>query len=72
MYHLWLLPDSKNQKKLQKLVDDLSARFRSPRINPHRSRLIRISGNEEALVAKTRELANPQDPSGSVSLKWIG
>lgn len=61
-YHLWLIPDPENGKKLKKLVSELSARFQTPRIAPHLSLLIRISGNESELVSKTKELARSLEP----------
>ncbi len=61
-YHLWLIPCSKDQERIGKLADELSARFQAPRITPHLSLLIRIPENEPGLVSKTKKLAKAIGP----------
>jgi len=72
-YHLWLIPCSKDQERIGKLVDELSARFQAPHITPHLSLLIRIPKNEADLVSKTKKLAQAIEPICLRSLKvgWM-
>jgi len=57
-YSLWLIPDTIAERQFAEAIDYLSERFPGPRFAPHVTLLSALSGAEEDLVAKSRQLSN--------------
>ena len=70
-FHLWLVPTGTVYDRLANVIADLSARYDGPRFDPHLTLLGRLEGEQESLVALTKQLAGALQPF-EVQLKEPG
>lgn len=56
-YSLWLMPRGISKVQLQKEIDVQARQYNAPRFAPHVTLLGGIGGEEDAIAAKTAELA---------------
>lgn len=62
IYHLWLAPAGEAYDRLAGVIADLSARYQGPQFDPHLTLLGRLGGEEESLIALTKQLARVLHP----------
>lgn len=61
-FHLWLVPTGTVNDRLACVIAELSARYQGPKFDPHLTLLGRLEGEQESLVALTKQLASALDP----------
>ena len=61
-FHLWLVPTGTVYDRLAGVIADLSARYGGPAFDPHLTLLGRLEGEQESLVALTKQLARALHP----------